>query len=324
VAGLQKTIEKILSKTFQTRKAKTGQVLDIRGHYAGLIGISKDYALALHADGVGTKVLVAEACKKYDTIGIDCVAMNVNDIICLGAEPLALVDYLALEEPRPKLVTEIMKGLQKGAIEAGVSVVSGETAILPDLVNGFDLSASVVGIVKKSNIITGSNSEPGDIVLGLHSNGIHSNGLTLARKLFLARNPDLKVARELCRPTRIYVKPVMKVVRAGVEVHGLAHITGGAYSKLKRIGTRAKAGFHLDNLPDPQPIFKKIQAKGRISDREMYRTFNMGIGFLFICPTRGVKQVRKLLPEVRRVGYVNSERSVTLTTREGEVEVEKY
>ncbi len=278
----------------------------------------------MHADGVGTKVLVAEACHKYDTIGIDCVAMNVNDIICLGAEPLALVDYLALEKARPKLVIDIMKGLQKGAREASVAIVSGETAIVPDLVRSFDLSATVVGIVRKSAIITGADAEPGDVILGLRSSGIHSNALTLARKLLLSRKPDLRVARELLRPTRIYVKPVTSLLRADIEIHGLAHITGGAYSKLNRIGTRAKVGFHFNNLPEPQWIFKNIQAKGRVSDREMYRTFNMGTGFLIICRKKAANRVTKMLREAKQVGYVTSGRSVTLSAGDGELEIERY
>lgn len=322
ISKIQNDIEEILSKTFSARKGKVGQVLDVRGYYAGLIGISKDYALALHADGVGSKVLVAEACHKYDTIGIDCVAMNVNDIICVGAEPLALVDYLALDRPRPRVVIEIMKGIKKGAREAGVAVVSGETAIVPDLVKGFDLSATVVGLVKKSKVITGEEAEVGDVILGLRSSGIHSNGLTLARELLLSTKHDLRTARELLRPTRIYVKPITRLLKAGVEIHGLAHITGGAYSKLRRIGTRAKVGFHFDRLPEPPEIFKKMQKK--IQVREMYRTFNMGIGFLIICPMNAERGVKRILPQARRVGYVTSNRAVTLSAGDGDLEIDRY
>jgi phosphoribosylformylglycinamidine cyclo-ligase len=279
--------------------------------------------LAVHADGVGTKVLVAEALRKYDTVGIDCVAMNVNDVICLGAEPVALVNYLALEKPKPRLVTEVIKGLQKGALEAGVAVVSGETAVMKDVVKGFDLAATVIGLVRKDRIITGDECRLGDVILGLRSNGIHSNGLTLARKL-LSPDANLKNAVELLRPTRIYVKEITKVLKSGLEVHGLAHITGGAYSKLKRIGVRANVGFRLDNMPNPQPIFLKIQAKGRIPDREMYRTFNMGIGFLIICPPRVAKRVRLLLPEARPVGVVTSSKFVTVCVDGRELEVERY
>ena len=296
----------------------------MRGHYAGLVEISKDYALAVHADGVGTKVLVADALRKYDTIGIDCVAMNVNDIICVGAKPLALVDYLALEKPRPRLVAAIMRGLRKGAIEAGVAIVGGETAIVPDLVHGFDLSGAVVGVAKRNSIITGEQIESGDVILGLRSNGIHSNGLTLARKVLLDRRVHRVFARELLRPTRIYVKQISKLLQSKLEVHGLAHITGGAYSKLKRIGEQAGTGFQLDNLPNPPWIFKTIQTVGRVSEREMYRTFNMGIGFVIICPGREEGRVKRLLPEARQIGYVTSSRDVVVSDEHNEIRLEKW
>lgn len=275
-------------------------------------------------DGVGTKVLVADALRKYDTIGIDCVAMNVNDIICVGAEPIALVDYLAIEKTNPSLVYQIMKGLRKGAQEAGVAVVSGETAIVPDLVRTFDLSATVVGLVRKDKIITGDKSKPGDIILGLRSSGIHSNGLTLARKLMLGPRMNPRIARELLRPTRIYVKPIARLLKSGVAVHGLAHITGGAYSKLKRIGLRANVGFHLNKLPTPPRIFKKIQATGRISNQEMYRTFNMGIGLLLICPNRAARRAQEVVPDLKRVGYVTRSRRVTVALGGNDLLVEQY
>jgi len=288
------------------------------------VEISKDYALALHADGVGTKVLIAEGLRKYDTVGIDCVAMNVNDVICLGAEPIALVNYLALEKARAEVVRDIMIGLRRGALEAGIAIVSGETAIMPDVVKGFDLAATVVGLVRKNRIISGEDTKPGDVVLGLRSSGIHSNGLTLARKLLLKDGPNRAIARELLRPTRIYVKQITRLLKANLEIHGLAHITGGAYSKLKRIGRRAKVGFFLDQLPPPQPIFTKIQQRGRISDREMYRTFNMGIGFLIICPKNLEERVQTLLPEARHVGHVTKIQGVSVSVNGRRVEIESY
>ncbi len=289
-----------------------------------MIEISEDYALAMHTDGVGTKTLVAEMCRKYDTIGIDCVAMNVNDIICLGAEPLALVDYLALEKSRPKVVSEIMRGLQKGALEAEVAIVSGETAIVPDLVRNFDLSATVIGIVRKDRIITGEEAEPGDVVLGLRSSGIHSNGVTLARKLLLSHRASNEIARELLTPTRIYVKHVSKLLKLRVQVHALAHITGGGYTKLNRIGLRGRVGFHLDSLPKPQRIFQEIQARGKVSDHEMYRTFNMGTGFLIVCSRKMEKRVNAILPAAKRVGYVTSSREVVISRNGDEIAVEKW
>ena len=257
-------------------------------------------------------------------MGIDCVAMNVNDVICLGAEPLALVNYLVLDRVRPEVVRNVMIGLRRGALEAGVAVVSGETAIMPDVVKGFDLAATVVGLVRKDQIITGDATEIGDVVLGLRSSGIHSNGLTLARRILLKGRSNPAIARELLRPTRIYVKQILGLLKANVEIHGLAHITGGAYSKLKRIGKRAKVGFALDRLPKPHPIFREIQHKGHVSDREMYRTFNMGTGFLVICPRNMAKRVQSLLPETRLVGYVTRGHSVTVSVNGREVEVESY
>lgn len=278
----------------------------------------------MHADGVGTKVLVAETCHKYDTIGIDCVAMNVNDVICLGAEPLALVNYLALEKARPELVREIMLGLQKGAREAGVAIVSGETAVMSDVIRGFDLAATVLGLVRKDRIITGSRMRQGDLIFGLRSSGIHSNGLTLARKLLLAPKANRRIARELLRPTRIYVKQVMRLLRSRAEIHGLAHITGGGYSKLKRLGARAKVGFVLDHMPKPQHIFEEIQTKGRLPHREMYRTFNMGIGFLIICPKNSAHQLKAAIPEILQIGHVDSSREVVVSIDGTEIEVEKW
>lgn len=324
ISKIHATIDKILAKTYLSRKGKVGEVLDVRQHYAGLVDISDDYALALHTDGVGTKVLVAEACRKYDTVGIDCVAMNVNDIICLGAEPLALVNYLALEKPRPRLVADVMRGLAKGARQAGVAIVSGETAVMPDLVRGFDLAATVVGLVKKSKIITGRRARPGDVVLGLPSSGIHSNGLTLARKLLLSKRNEGRITQELLRPTRIYVKPILRLLRSGVGVHGLAHITGGAYSKLRRIGQRAEVGFQLNKMPKPPWIFQEIQTRGRISDREMFRTFNMGLGFLIICPKTAVGRTVSLIPDALRVGVVTKSRAVTVVRDGREIDVEAY
>ena len=324
VAKLHNQIDKILSNTYRTRKHKIGEPLDVHQHYAGLIGISQDKALAVHTDGVGTKVLIAEACHKYDTIGIDCVAMNVNDVICVGAEPIALVNYLALEDPQPTLIHQIMLGLARGARMAGVAIVSGETAIMRDVVRGFDLAATVIGIVDRNKIITGEKSEEGDVILGLRSSGIHSNGLTLARKVLFNSRTRADIANETLRPTKIYVQEAMKMMRSTSEIHGFAHITGGAYSKLRRIGLRAKVGFTLDAMPRPNRIFQIIQKEGKISDREMYRTFNMGIGFLVICTERVSRRLRKIVPEARKIGQVTGTRDVAVRISGRDVQIEKW
>ena len=323
VKRLHGDIDKLLSKTFTTRKGRFGQVLDVRQHYAGLIDIGHGQALALHSDGVGTKVLVSLMLRKYEGVGIDCVAMNVNDLICVGAEPVALVDYLAVESPNQRLVEGIMRGLHQGALQSGVAIVSGETAIMPDVIEGFDLSATSIGIVKKTKIIEGNKTRVGDSIIGLPSTGIHSNGLTLARKVLLKKF-NRRAAEMLLTPTRIYVKPIMKLLKSRVNVHGMAHITGGAYSKLKRIGTRANVGFYLDNLLPPQEVFRLIQKKGKITDREMYRTFNMGTGFLIMVRKSDEKKTLMTIPRSRVVGEVIQEQKVIVKTHSHELQIEQW
>jgi phosphoribosylformylglycinamidine cyclo-ligase len=280
----------IFKQTFSQRFEKFGRVVSDIGHYAGLIDIGGGKVLAIHVDGVGTKTLIAHAMRKYDTVGIDCVAMNVNDLICMGAEPVSLVDYIALEKADDAILAEIAKGLAKAAREAGVAIVGGETAIMPDVVKGFDLAAMSLGVAYKDRIVTGAKMAPGDIVIGLESSGLHSNGISLARKLLLGRfdigtyvkELDCTPGEELLKPTRIYVKPVLEILQ-NCKVHGLAHITGGAFSKLVRIANKANVGFEL-KLPKTKPVFKLIQKFGLLSDREMYRTFNMGVGFVIVVP----------------------------------------
>jgi phosphoribosylformylglycinamidine cyclo-ligase len=259
---------------------KHGKVLSEFGHYANLIDIGGNKALALATDGVGSKVLVAELAGKYDTVPIDMIAMNVNDIICIGAKPIAMVDYLAVNKPDPEIFDQIGKGLAKGAEEAGVVFLGGETASLPDIIAGkgefaFDLAGTALGIVDKDKVITGEKVKSGDKIIGLYSSGIHSNGLSLARKLLLPLGLDFKldsgktVAEEILTPTRIYVKPVLKVVEKYHDsVHGLAHITGSAFLKLRRL--KSKARFEI-NLPSIPLIFKKLQELG-VEEKEMYRS----------------------------------------------------
>lgn len=263
-------------------------VLPIKGHYAGLFR-SGGQTLAMHCDGVGSKLLVADDVGKFDTVGIDCVAMNVNDIICVGARPLAIVDYLALAKEDAGLVSEVMKGLKRGAEEAGCAIVGGETAILPDMIKGgkspFDLAATCLGVVEGSEPLTGAKMKVGDAVVGLASSGIHSNGYTLARRLL---DPK-KWGKEMLVPTKIYVKPVMEML-AGCELHGLAHITGGAFSKLTRIGSYAKVGFLLNNMPKMNGVMAELEKKVD-SDYEMHRTFNCGIGMCIVCPQANAAKV---------------------------------
>ena len=305
-----KKIGKILDNTFKYRENRIGKVMDNIGAFANVIDMG-EFALAIATDGVGSKVLVAQELEKYDTIGIDLVAMNVNDLICLGAEPVAMVDYLALQQVEPKMTSDIAAGLCEGAKLASIAVVGGETATLPEVIcgiekRGFDLAGTVIGIMKKDNIITGRDIKPGDCVLGLESSGVHSNGMTLARKV-LPKNFWV----ELLKPTRIYVKEVMGLLQK-FRIHGLVHITGSGFLNLQRV---AEHGFLLDELPEPQMVFKKIQELGNVSDREMYRTFNMGVGFCLIADKENSK---KILEEhgkeyrIKKIGSVVEEKGVTV------------
>jgi len=322
VSEIHKSIKRILEKTFIFREGRVGSVLTEIGHYAGLIDLWDGKALAVHVDGVGSKVLIAQMMNKYDTIGIDCVAMCVNDLICMGAEPIALADYLVVQEPRSDLIEPIMEGIAKGAEEASIAVIGGETAVMKEVVRGirdgygFDLAAMCIGIVDKRKVLTGSSIKPGDYVVGLTSSGIHSNGLTLARKVLLSKftidsyveELGCTLGEELLKPTRIYVKPVLKVL-SEFEVHGLAHITGGSFTKLMRIGRLAHLGFNLHNMPEPPPVFKLIQRVGLIEDREMYRTFNMGIGFCIIVPPHEADDVLETCKKMGIEGQIIGEAS---------------
>ncbi|HIK00935.1 TPA: phosphoribosylformylglycinamidine cyclo-ligase [archaeon] len=285
----KKSIAKILGKTYSKK------VLQKIGHYCSAVDIGNGKAVAITTDGVGTKVLLAQKLGKYDTVGIDCVAMNVNDLICLGVTPIAMVDYIAIKKPDGKIISEIGRGLAKGAQQAGISIVGGETAILPEIIKGaneyaFDLAGTAIGIVEKKKIIDGSKIKAGDVLIGLRSSGIHSNGLTLARKVLNVNNK--KVASELLKPTKIYVKPILKLINSA-QVLGLAHMTGGGLKNLLRLNK--KIGFKIENWPRPHKIFTQIQRAGKVSDFEMFKTFNMGIGFCVVVPKNQVKKTLALL-----------------------------
>jgi len=272
----------------------------LMSHYAGVIDVG-DFGIAITTDGVGSKILVAKAINKFDTIGIDCVAMNVNDLVAIGAEPLAMVDYIAIEKPDEKIMAEIAKGLEEGCRIANITLVGGETATLPEIINGFDLAGTAIGVVDKSRIITGEKIEEGDVIVALRSSGMHSNGLTLARKVIEANGLSYfdkfngkTIGEELLTPTKIYIE-VLDIIRR-CEVHGLAHITGGGLLKLRRL---KKMRYVIDKPLEPQKIFRFIQKLGNVDEDEMYRTFNMGMGFLIVLPE---EEAEKLNAPV--VGYV--------------------
>ncbi|HEU5143251.1 MAG TPA: phosphoribosylformylglycinamidine cyclo-ligase [Solirubrobacterales bacterium] len=282
------------------------------GHYASVIRIDERIGIALSTDGVGTKLLVAEQLGRFDTVGIDCVAMNVNDVICVGAEPLAMLDYIAIERADPQVCEQIGVGLARGAELAGVEIPGGELAQLGDMVRGFDVAGACFGTVALDAVVDGSAVRPGDPVIGLPSSGIHSNGYTLARaalaELPLADDPDGRLGRALgdalLEPTEIYVKPVLELLRSEVEVRGLAHITSGGLGNLLRLAF--DGGFAIEEpLPVP-PIFELIRERGNVSDGEMHDVFNMGCGFCCVVAAgqedAALDILRGHYPEARAIG----------------------
>ena len=229
------------------------------GHYASVLALDADTALALCTDGVGTKLIVAEQAQRFDTVGIDCVAMNVNDLVCVGAEPIAMVDYIAVEQIHPRVLAEIGEGLRVGAERAGIEIPGGELAQVPEMLqghpspHGVDLVGAAIGVVRPADVLTGKTIAPGDVVIGLPSSGLHSNGFTLARRVLLDQTalslddtlPELgrTLAEELLEPTEIYVRAALEVLRSGSGVNGLAHITGDGLLNLTRLNRTV--GFRI-------------------------------------------------------------------------------
>ena len=302
-----------LESTFKTRRGRIGNPIFPIGHYAGLVSLGHGQVLSLHTDSVGTKVIIAKMMRKYDTIGIDCVAMCANDLVCTGAEPVSFLDYLALRTHDRHVVDEIALGLVEGAKQAGMAIIGGETAVVPDLLSkdaGIDLVGLAAGICDEDDLVLGDEVQNGDALVGVASSGIHSNGVSLARKVLQrryrlsSRVPELDrtLGEELLEPTRIYVKPVLEAARKQ-GVHGLAHITGGSFSKLDRIVGQARLGADIDQLPPTPGIFRLIQRHGKVTDKEMYRTFNMGVGFIIVCPEKTEDAIIRLLSRMGHAAF---------------------
>jgi len=273
------------------------------GHYANVLKLDERRGLALSCDSVGSKVIVCEQLGRYDTIGIDLFGMNAKDVICVGADPIALLDYIAVEEANPEVLEQIGVGLRAGAEQAGVEIPGGELAVLPDVVrghpspHGFDLVGFCVGLVELDAVVTGARIEPGDAIVGIPSSGIHSNGLSLARSVLSDLDEELDtqvgagappgtggktVGELLLEPTVIYVKAVRELLESDLDVRGLAHITGDGFLNLLRL--EAHAGYRIDSpLPVP-PVFVHIAERGGVEDAELYEVFNMGCGFCVVLP----------------------------------------
>jgi len=265
--------------------------------------------LALTMNGVGTKLLVAQAVERYDTVGADCVALNVNSLLSVGATPLAMLDYIGCEEADPEVFTVIGRSLAEAACRAEVSIVGGETAQVRDMLRGaapgrgLDLVGVALGQVPDGPLPDGSRIEPGDCVLGLASNGIHSNGFSLARNVLLEHFelsdtlPELgcSLADELLRPVQLYVEPLRRLRKAGIDIRAAAQITGDGLLNLRRV--EAEVGFELGYLPAPPPIFDLIEQVGKIERSEMRVVFNMGIGFTVVVPSGQVDQALAAVAE---------------------------
>jgi len=313
----QEAIGKLIESTHQLQKSV--KIKQGFGHYAGIVEIPGEKLLAMHTDGVGSKVIIANLMKKYNTIGIDCVAMNVNDIICIGATPTSFVDYIAANKNDQRIFKEIVEGLVIGAKKSAMPIVGGETAIMPDVILGkgfsFDLAGMVVGLVSKKDLILGNKIKPGDVIIGANSSGIHSNGYSLARKALL-RKYSVKdkvkgvgiIGESLLTPTEIYVKPILEIIQK-CKVNGLAHITGGSFTKLLRL---KKVGYDIDSLPKIPPIMRLIEEQG-VNPDEMYKTFNMGVGF---CVVASKDQANKIITIFKK-NKISSQEIGRITPKKG-------
>ncbi len=301
-------VASLVSALAASPPARSRQVL-ASGHYANVVRLDESTGIALSTDGVGTKLVLAEKLGRWDTVGIDCVAMNVNDVVCVGAEPLAMVDYLAVDRADPEIAGAIGVGLARGAELAGIEIVGGELAQLGEIVNGLDLAGACFGVVALDSLVTGASIEQGDAVIGLPSSGLHSNGYTLARSALEGVSlDDDRLGRPLwdvlLEPTEIYVQPVVELMRSPVDVRGLAHITSGGLGNLLRL--EADVAYEIDDpLPVPA-VFGLIQELGEVGDEEMHEVFNMGCGFCVVVAGAdedpALRRLREDYPAAKRIG----------------------
>jgi len=281
-----------VTKTFAFNAAKPLLPL---GYYANILPLTAELGLAISTDGVGTKILVAQEMGIYDTVGIDCVAMNANDVVCVGARPISMVDYIAVQQAEPQFLGALAKGLHDGAERAGINIPAGEIAQIRELIHGardgyaFDLVGTCVGTVRLDRILIGQDVRPGDAVVAIASSGMHSNGFTLARNVleraglrYRDRVPELgrSLGEELLTPTHIYVKEAVAMLDEALAVKAFIHVTGDGFLNLTRVD--AAVGFVIDQLLPVPPIFSVIQQHGQIPDAEMFRVYNMGVGFCVV------------------------------------------
>lgn len=303
-----------------TKRTMIPGVLGGLGSFGGFFEIAKeDYknpVLISGTDGVGTKLQIAFMTDKHDTIGIDCVAMCVNDVACHGAKPLFFLDYIGTGKLEPKVAADIVKGVCDGCVDAGCALIGGETAEMPGFykVGEYDLAGFAVGIVEKEKVINGSNVSEGDILIGIASSGIHSNGYSLVRKIFFGINNfdintrfdqlDCTLGEELLKPTKIYVRTIQKVLDKH-QINGIAHITGGGF--IENIPRTIPAGLKAEitlGTWDIPPIFKLMQNLGNIEEKEMYNTFNMGIGLVMAVRKEDADEIIHTLGDLGEKAYI--------------------
>src|SRR3954453_1478035 len=317
-AAAEGAVEGLVRSLGAIDTGKPSRVVPLPGHYASVLRLDNGAGLALSTDTVGTKMVVAENLGRYDTIGIDCVAMGANDVVCVGAEPIAMLDFILTERADPAICAELGVGLARGAELAGVEIPGGEIAQVADIVSGQELGGTCVGLVDLDAIVPGASVAPGDTVIGLPSSGLHSNGYTLARSaLDDVPLDDGRLGRPLgdvlLEPTEIYVPAVLELLRSEVDVRGLAHITSGGLDNLLRL--EAKVGYEIDTkLPVP-PVFELIQELGGVSDAEMHQIFNMGCGFCVVVAAADEEAALGLL----RGHYPGASRIGISTDRAGEI-----
>jgi phosphoribosylformylglycinamidine cyclo-ligase len=318
----------------KTESIPTGtyRTLVPNGYYASVIDVGLPVALALATDGVGSKILVAELAGDYRGVGIDCIAMNINDLICVGAKPLAMLDYLAIEDPPAEVGDQLGQGLYEGAKLAGIAIPGGELAQLPEMIRGLkpqqgvDLAGAAIGIVAKDEISDGQGIEPGDVLIGIASAGLHSNGFTLVRDVLLKRAqlglrdtiPELgcTLAEELLRPTAIYVPEIDLLRAAGRLPKAMMHITGGGFLNLLRASS-SDVRYVIDRLPAPAPIFALIAELGKVPPEEMHRVFNMGVGMVLVASPDAAGDLLATLGKGRyaafELGHVEAGEGKTVT-----------
>lgn len=300
------------------KKTMSEYVLNGLGSFAGMVELPEGYkkpVLVSGTDGVGTKLDIACKKRKFDTVGIDCVAMCVNDILCHGAKPLFFLDYIACGKLEAEVSSDLVKGVAEGCIESQCSLIGGETAEMPGMYKegDYDIAGFAVGIVDKDKIINGKDIKSGDKLIGIASSGVHSNGYSLIRKVFKNLDEDFNgkaIWEELLTPTKIYVKPVLSLLEK-FNIKGMAHVTGGGfYENLPRMLSEEELSIVINkNSYEIPKIFKKLMELG-VKEEEMYNTFNMGIGFVLCVEEDEVEEVLKELSKqgekAFEIGYINA------------------